>query len=120
MHRVSIFLMAALALVLIGCSPDAGSDQGSKPHGKAWVQKTVQTCASCHGMTGVPDSSRYPIIAGQYKDYLLRALKDYREGRRSHAVMTSMVKGMSNAQLEALAAYYARQESSLHTPSLYE
>lgn len=123
MRKFSAWIIVLLALVVTGCAQETegGHAEATKPHDKAWVQKTVkQVCANCHGATGVSKVPTFPIIAGQYKDYLLRAMKDYREGRRKNGVMNSMVKGMTNAQLEALAAYYSRQESPLHTPSIYE
>lgn len=119
MRRLPALTVPLLALVLAGCG-QGGHHGHSKPHDKAWVQKTIKTvCSNCHGKTGVSKVPRFPIIAGQYKDYLLQALKDYREGRRKSPIMNRMVKGMTNAQLEALAAYYSRQESPLYTPTIY-
>lgn len=65
-------------------------------------------CAACHGKDGkTPTDPSYPKIAGQYADYLLKALKDYHSGARKNAVMGAMAKPLSKADMENLAAYYA-------------
>lgn len=120
MRNVSTLIIVLLALSAAGSVQAAEESDHAQatPHGKAWVQKKVKACASCHGDKGVSQTPNFPVIAGQYKSYLLHTLKTYRDGDREDAVMAGQVKGMSDAQLEALAAYYARQESPLHTPTL--
>jgi cytochrome c553 len=66
-------------------------------------------CAACHGAdyNKVADPS-YPKLAGQHADYLLVALKSYRnEGAakvgRGNAIMGGMVKQFSNAELKQIA-----------------
>lgn len=80
----------------------------------AWVEQRAQTCAGCHGPKGASPIANYPIIAGQYKSYLVRTLRDYRDGKRQNPIMSGQVQGLTDAQIEALADYYARQESPLH------
>ena len=48
-----------------------------------------------------------PNLVGQSKDYLANALKAYASGTRSNVVMSALTKGMSDADAEKLAAYYA-------------
>jgi cytochrome c553 len=83
-----------------------------------WVERTAQTCAGCHGQKGVAGIADYPTIAGQYKSYLVHALKAYRDGKRANPIMSAQVQSLTDAQIEALADYYARQPSPLHVPSL--
>ena len=70
-------------------------------------------CARCHE----PDYSGHdnvPRVAHQREDYLLKALRDYRSGRRigyGNAAMAETVAGLSDADLAALAhllAYWKR------------
>jgi cytochrome c553 len=75
----------------------------------------AQTCAACHGPDGVGILPEYPVIAGQYGDYIERALKDYRSGRRQNAIMNGFAGQLSDNDIKALAAYFAAQEG-LYTP----
>ncbi len=65
-------------------------------------------CAACHGADGnkVIDPS-YPKLAGQHKDFLLRALLDYKSGARKNAIMAAQASQLSKADMQNLAAYFA-------------
>lgn len=78
----------------------------------------LQTCAACHGEKGdKPIMPQYPIIAGQYASYMEHALRDYRSGARKNPVMNAQAAGLSDAEIRALARFYAQQESPLYTPA---
>lgn len=71
-------------------------------------EKADQACAACHGVDGVKSVvASYPILAGQYEDYLLRALTDYKSGARKNAIMAGMAAPLSKEDIANLAAYYA-------------
>ena len=72
-------------------------------------------CAACHGPDGNSPSSAFPIIAGQYADYLVRALEDYKTGKRKNPIMAGFAAALSEQDREDLAAYFASQESVLYT-----
>ncbi|MES1923900.1 cytochrome c [Salinisphaera sp. T31B1] len=111
----SVVLLALAALATVA---SAESEQ-DKPAGNDWVSQATQTCASCHGKNGVSQTANFPVLAGQYQDYLYHSLKAYRDGERENAIMGGQVQGMSDAQLKALAKYYSNQtEGPLHTPHL--
>jgi cytochrome c551/c552 len=45
-------------------------------------------CAACHGKDfASPVDPSYPKLAGQYPDYLEKALRDYQSGTRKNAIM---------------------------------
>jgi cytochrome c553 len=58
---------------------------------------------------------QYPSLAGQYADYLERALKDYRDGGRKNPIMGGFVADLSDADIKALATYYSDQQPQLNT-----
>lgn len=64
-------------------------------------------CAACHGKDGkTPTDPTYPKIAGQYPDYLLKALNDYHSGARKNAIMGAIAKPLTKADMQNLAAYF--------------
>lgn len=73
-----------------------------------------KTCQACHGVdgNGVGDP-QYPIIAGQYRDYLEVAMKAYRSGERDNAIMLGFSQGLSDQDIADLAAYFSSQKSNL-------
>jgi cytochrome c553 len=98
----------AAALILIHGSAQAAGDIDA---GKA----KAAPCAACHGADGNSPTGAFPIIAGQYQDYLVRAMKDYQSGKRKNPIMTGFAAPLSDQDREDLAAYFASQKSSLHT-----
>lgn len=105
MSRI-VFALLALALA---ASVQA---RGNAAEGK---KKAETVCAACHGPDGnKPTTPDNPILAGQHYDYLVRALTDYRNGRRNNAIMKGMSAALSKQDIEDLAAWFASQKSSLH------
>ncbi len=77
-------------------------------------KEKAAVCAACHGADGkTPIDPSYAIIAGQYADYLVAALRAYRSGSRKHAVMGGQAAALSNKDIDNLAAYYASLEGPL-------
>lgn len=63
-------------------------------------------CGGCHGVRGVSDDPMVPNLAGQEPNYLVQAIRAYRDRGRSHE---DMMADKSDAQIEDIAAYYAIQ-----------
>ena len=66
-----------------------------------------ETCTACHGEDGKGILPIYPVLAGQYEDYLAWALKQYRSGARNNAIMMPMAAALSDDDIADLAAFYA-------------
>jgi cytochrome c553 len=74
-------------------------------------------CAACHGADGnTPTTPAFPILAGQYADYLAQALEDYKTGKRNNPIMAGFAATLSEQDREDLAAFFASQKSGLYTP----
>ena len=73
-----------------------------------------QICQACHGAdgNGIGDP-QYPLIAGQYADYLAKALRDYKSGVRDNAIMQGFASTLSEEDIVNLSAYYASQSTKL-------
>jgi cytochrome c553 len=79
----------------------------------AGAKKAQEICAACHGMDGNSTDPNNPRLAGQWRDYLEKALRDYKSGDRNNAIMSGFAKALSKQDIENLAAYYASQKPLL-------
>jgi len=93
-------LVAALAAIAVQGAAAADPAAGGKI--------ADAQCAACHGKDGkTPTDPSYPKIAGQYSDYLLKALNDYHTGARKNPIMGAIAKPLSKSDMQNLAAYFA-------------
>ena len=106
-----LFLLgAALSLALIGCSDKDTAKSGSaQPAADVGAGKVLaeQQCKGCHGADGKGVAPAIPNLAGQRERYLLAALTEYKEGKRSHAALRDMAMGLNDADARNVASYYA-------------
>lgn len=73
------------------------------------------TCQACHGADGAAKvDPQYPRLAGQYRDYLARALHEYKVGSRENAIMAGFVATLSDQDIDDLAAYFASLPPALN------
>jgi cytochrome subunit of sulfide dehydrogenase len=68
-------------------------------------------CAICHGTQGKPAPGA-PLIplAGLPADHIGTQMRAFRDGRRPATVMHQIAKGYSDAQIDAMAAWFAAQK----------
>lgn len=92
----------ALALVLTGNQAMAGGDAEAG-------QTKAATCVACHGVDGNSAVPTFPKLAGLGHKYLLKQMKDIRDGRRPVALMAGQVDNMSDQDLADIAAFYDAQ-----------
>ena len=69
----------------------------------------AQVCAACHGAdgNGTPAMPEVPSLAGQTWRYLYIQLKDFKEGRRTNAIMSPMAQPLSRDDMIDIANYFA-------------
>ena len=68
------------------------------------------SCTSCHGEDGNSKIANIPSLAGQPEFFILNQLFLMREGVRPIESMMPLVKGMKDADIDALARHFARLE----------
>lgn len=84
-----------------------------KPSGDvAQGERLSAGCGTCHGLKGHTLNAETPALAGQDPQYLLAALKAYRDGSRAHAEMREMLAAVKESDLVHIAAFYAVQTPS--------
>ena len=68
-------------------------------------------CNTCHGEDGThPVTADYPVIAGQPVPYLLRQMKDIRDGRRNNGLsetMRAVVSKVTDEEFAVIAEWLA-------------
>lgn len=100
----TVTLAVALSGTAVAGDPAAGMEK-------------AKTCAACHGANGISQAPNFPHLAGQYSDYIVRALKDYKSGARKNPIMQGQVANLSEQDMEDLAAHYS-QLSGLTAPRI--
>lgn len=100
-----------LASGLLTVTPMA-AQAGDADNGKKLASAEGKGCAACHGADGNSGTPTFPILAGQYEDYLVHALKQYRSGERQNAIMGASAN-LTDEEIDDLAAWFASQDSKL-------
>ena len=95
--------MKKTALVIFSLLFSLPTLAGDVEAGKA---KSVM-CAACHGPAGISISPIWPNLAGQKEAYLVKQIKAFKSGERKDPSMAPMVAGLTDADIDNLAAYYA-------------
>ena len=83
-------------------TPAAGDQAAGK--------KAAADCAGCHGEQGVSTNPANPGLAGQDAEYLVAALRAYKDGSRKEGTMKNAVAALSEDTMKNLAAFYAVQQ----------
>ena len=67
-------------------------------------------CFGCHGAAGATETSIPPIIIGVPADYIIKSMKEFRDGSRSSTIMGRIAKGYTDEEITAVASYISSQE----------
>lgn len=70
------------------------------------TQSIASTCMSCHGPGGRSQGA-IPSLAGLDKAYFVKSMKDFKAGTRAASIMKRHANGYTDAEVEAMAAYFA-------------
>ena len=102
MHLIAAALLLALA-----------GNASAKGDATAGANK-AKPCTACHGTDGnASQDQQYPRLAGQYADYIARALQEYKNGERGNPIMKGMAAPLSDQDIADIAAYFASQPGKL-------
>ena len=101
--KIRVLAIAAFVAVSLPVAAASGDAEAGK--------KKSTTCAACHGANGVSASPDFPNLAGQYEDYILKALTHYKAGKRKNPIMAAQVANLSQKDMMDLAAYFSGQRA---------
>ena len=105
----------ALILSYLFLATGVALAEGDPASGKKLIKKW--DCIVCHGLSGNNRSSEdepVPMLAGQPPGYLIKTMNEYKSGARTDidtwSRMSMRVKGLSDQDIEDIAAHYAAQK----------
>ena len=107
MIKHTMMAIAAAAAALSAAVPAQAANLAA---GQA---KAKEVCAACHGADGNSQLPDYPKLAGQHRDYLEKALRDYKSGDRKNPVMAAFAGALTNDDIDNLAAWFNSQPAAL-------
>jgi cytochrome c553 len=89
-------------------SPPAFAPSNLTPDG---VRAMAASCATCHGTNGhAAPGSNLPSLASQPRGAIAQAMVQFREGRKPATVMHQIARGFTDAEIQALDAWFSRQK----------
>jgi len=89
-----LLLAAALALAAVSAAGAAEAPPGAS------------SCSGCHAANAGVDSA-IPRLVGRKADEIVAAMQAFRSGQRHATVMDQIAKGFSDAEIQAIATWYA-------------
>lgn len=99
-----------VAIAVGGVVAPVGADS---PEGGA---RKAQACQACHGLEGLSRQPMVPHLAGQPREYFVKAMKAYRSGERKDEIMAIVTRSLSDRDIDDLAAYYSAIEINVKLP----
>lgn len=106
-----VFSWALVAPVLAGpvSAESAGAVSAeAASQADAAVALLAAACSGCHA--SADNDTGFPVIHGRPSDEIREAMRAFRSGEREGTVMNRLAKGYSDAEIDSLADYLARQE----------
>ena len=102
-------LFQALAMAAFAQQPAPPTPSFAAPNlSEAGVRSMAASCTPCHGTGGRPaPGSSVAALAG--RDDIAGKMREFKEGKREATIMNQIAKGFSDAEVDALAAHFARQ-----------
>jgi len=105
--------LLALLIAAAFSAPALAAD--AKPTAKADPAKgeatATQICGACHSFDGTRGLPANPILAGQFPEYLVKQLQDFKSGQRVNAIMQGFAAILSDEDMRNVAAFYASKSA---------
>jgi len=89
-----------LVVSMLVCAPALAQDAG----------RLAAPCAVCHGTDGRAVTKDVIPLAGLPREHIASQMRAFRDGTRPATVMHQIAKGYTDAQIDAMAAWFATQK----------
>ncbi|MEP3046512.1 MAG: c-type cytochrome [Roseibium sp.] len=80
------------------------------------VMDAPEACVTCHGATGISETEDAPNLAGESVIYIDNQLKAFRQGKRTHHIMTEISADLSDLEIREFADWYAAAKLEITRP----
>ena len=87
----------------------AAQPMAASIEGQLSGQEMATKCDRCHNPPSGQRNPNMPLLRGQSHDYLVKAMKEYRDSDRENSMMHKMSARYNDEMIDALASYYASQ-----------
>lgn len=105
MRRIAQMWLMAMALLPATTFAADGRAIAERGNGKG-----ATACAVCHGANGIGlEGAIFVRLAGLSESYIAKQLRDFKQGTRDNPVMKPMAAALTDAEIAAVASYYASQ-----------
>lgn len=74
----------------------------------------MENCHLCHGKEGESSNAIYPRLASQNRNYMIKQLQNFRDGKRVSDIMNEMAKDLKDDEIVALAEYFSAKPPLTH------
>lgn len=104
MKHFTLLMGLALTATAVMAEPKVDITKGKE------IATTI--CAACHAADGNSGIAMYPKLSGQFANYIFHQTKDIKDGKRTTgaaASMAPMVMGLSDQDIQNVAAYFSTQ-----------
>jgi cytochrome c553 len=103
MHAARLLAAVAAAAGWAGAAISAGPDRADLPPPGA------SSCSGCHAVSAAVDTA-VPRLTGRAAADIAAQMQAFKSGQRPSTVMDRIAKGLTDAEVEAIAAWYAQQK----------
>lgn len=86
--------------------------QSAKPDLAKGAATYGQVCVACHAADGNSAIADNPKLAQQHPEYLVKQLKEFKEGKRANAVMQGFAAALSEEDMRNVGAWLASQKAA--------
>lgn len=104
-------LLATAVVAALAAPASAADAAAGKPDLARGQEISTQICAACHTADGSRGLPANPIIQGQFPEYLVKQLQEFKSDKRDNAVMKGMASTLSDDDMKHVAAFYASKEA---------
>lgn len=102
-----VLLLSSLVVATHAWAEAPAAAKGDATKGKTIVDNV---CGACHGTDGNSTSPIYPVLAGQYPEYIHKQLTEFKSGARKNAIMAPNAAKLSDGDMLNVAAYFSAQQ----------
>lgn len=96
---------ARLSAAVVGAVAWAGAAVSAAPE----PPPGASSCSSCHAANPKADTA-VPRLAGRKAADIFADMQAFKTGQKASTVMGRIAKGLTDAEVEAIAAWYAQQK----------